>query len=181
MKNTFKPIVFGPFQQTKIWSPGKLQGNDYKRSTLCRYNVGCPPNSLMFYGWIDDNFNLEDEDVAEGCLDHLLLDTGFSTQLICGTQKEFSSETAGSLEVEFRSNTRNQFPGFQIDILCADSNDIIDAQSLELGGGFPGCIKVPDDITQGTRKVRTFQWWTFLNTYSFTKLIVQNQIQVAKN
>lgn len=106
--------------QTKIFSPGNLRGRNYQNRRLCRYNVVCPPGTITYVSWVGTNFNLEPEDPNEGCLDRVFINRATGQTEFCGIQRLFTDITTVPLNVEFRSNTVNRFPGFRIDVLCVN-------------------------------------------------------------
>lgn len=108
--------------QTKIWSQGNLRGRNYRNQRYCQYHVSCPPGQLLHFGYRTGKMEIEPANPANGlCLDYVTIEN-FSeenTQL-CGSHPETTRQRDGPLRVEFRSNTRGQFPGFLIDVLCVN-------------------------------------------------------------
>ena len=114
----------------------------------------------MYYSWIEGSFILEDANPSVGCLDYLQIEAGTSGATIpykCGYQTAFSDVTSMPIKMEFRSNTKKRYLGFQIDILCVNSQ--LSETMTTTGGGLTiegkvtnrggdpltvGCQELPD-------------------------------------
>ena len=165
-------------EQAKIWSPGNLRGKNYQNKRYCQYHAACPPGHFMYFSWITGNFVIEDEDQVEGCLDYLKIQnfTGVTSER-CGNLTVFSDTTSVPLKAVFRSNTGDRYVGFQMDLLCVDSefnetnttNETTsefrrsveyEEDSLLADGRFPGCIDLPDPNEGKEKEVRTINIYT---------------------
>ena len=136
--------------QTKLKSPG---GTNYRNAHLCPYSVTCPEvDMFMYYEWVPGNFIFEPAHLFYGCLDYVQINTGFDAPfLTCGDQEAFSDETASQLDVEFRSNTENNFAGLQMDILCVSPFSQDDPAVSKRSVGSSKCRELPDLQGNSTR------------------------------
>ena len=146
---TFLPsIVPDAPIQTKIWTPGKLRGRNYQNRRFCQYHVVCPPGQLLHYGFRTGNMDIEPENPTfDLCLDFATIENFSEDSVqICGSQSETTGRRDAPLRVDFRSNSRGRYPGFQIDVICVSpkfSNlpgcrESLDANSTNVLTPLPG-------------------------------------------
>lgn len=132
------PIAQNAPLQTKFWSPGKIRNppRDYQNNRRCQYHLTCPQGQIMFFGFETGNFDIEPMSLGS-CLDFVRVeDLSSGSFQLCGSQTQRSWTRASPLRVEFRSNTRERFPGFQIDAICVQPEF----------GNQPGCNVPMSDV-----------------------------------
>ncbi len=121
-----------------IFSPLFFSENDtYSANLLCRYNVQCPSDHLLYFQVIRQQI----EGKTDGkCFDTLEVDRpALSSQLTtCGSEIEgFSDLELGRLDVQFLTNSAVEDCGFFVFAVCFNP----ERQNQ------PGCVNLPEDVS----------------------------------
>ncbi len=128
--------VAGNQSVSGIFSPQFFSENEtYPANTLCRYNVQCPPDRLLYFQVIRQQ--LEGESNGK-CLDSLDIERPSldSRSTTCGSEVEgFADLESGRLDVQFLTNSRAEDRGFFVFAVCFDPEN----------QDQPGCVNPSGD------------------------------------
>jgi hypothetical protein len=112
-----------------IFSPNFNDPKDYRKSTICRYNVTCPEGNIAAYTFL--NHTLETATACptnssnEYCVDYVrvtLLDSTIDEKT-CGVNASVGQVVAdgfSGVHVEFYVNREEEAAGFKMNIMCYD-------------------------------------------------------------
>ncbi|CAI8025565.1 hypothetical protein GBAR_LOCUS14753 [Geodia barretti] len=112
-----------------IFSPNFNDPKDYRKSTICRYNVTCPEGEIAAYTFL--NHTLETAAACpaasntEYCVDYVrvsLLDSTIDEKT-CGVNAPVGQVVADGFSgvyVEFYANREEEAAGFKMNIMCYD-------------------------------------------------------------
>ncbi|XP_064390071.1 uncharacterized protein LOC135337982 [Halichondria panicea] len=123
VRETLIPMLFGNenFTQFYIQTPGRLRGRSYNNRLLCRWNVECRNDQLLYLDVTEHNIEPKQQSSLfrrEVCADYLELIRDFGRENSCGFRNPYTEVEPHRIRMEFRSNTKLRFPGFRMRIAC---------------------------------------------------------------
>ena len=88
---------------------------------LCRWNIGCPSNQLMYLDVAQHNIEPAVNSTFfrnPVCLDYLRVSRDFGSERTCGASSPMEGLEPNRVLLEFRSNRGGRFPGFKLRVVC---------------------------------------------------------------